>query len=169
MLEQYLWPVLGYVDPICLPVTPAIQHTDGVGVYPERNNKRVEHIKGIHGFPEKLKLILVCHILGLNVLVFVGELALRVLGAKMLSHAKELWDGSCGSQVMPIIATQSLSSMFTLGANNLSTCNVLTRAPIGVIKIVAGRSDCATSNDWQDTITSPGIDGDLSESSNGLA
>ena len=80
-----------------------IPHTDCVGVNPERNNKRVEHIKHIHAFPEKLKLIQVSYILGLNVHIFVGELAVRVLGAKMPCRAKELWDGSCGSQVMPII------------------------------------------------------------------
>ncbi len=109
--------------------------------------KRVEHIKRPHAFPEKLKLIQVSHILGLYVLVFVGELAVRILGAKMFCRAKELWDGSCGSRVMPIIVARSLSSTFTLRANNLPTCNVSTRAPIGVVKIVAGKSDGATSND----------------------
>jgi hypothetical protein len=82
--------VLGYVDPIRLPVTPSIQHTDDVGVNPERNGKRVKHIKRLHVFPEKLKLIQVSHILGLNVLVFLGELAIQVLGAKMLCRTKEL-------------------------------------------------------------------------------
>ena len=139
--------MLCYVNPICLPVTAAIQHTDGVEVNPERNDKRVEHIKHLHAFPEKLKLIQVSHILGLNVLVFVGELAIGVLGAEMLRRAKKLWDGSCGSRVIPIIVARSLSSTFALRANNLPTCNVSTRAPIGVVKIVAGKSDGATSND----------------------
>ena len=139
--------MLGYVNPICLLVTPVIQHTDGVRVNLERNDKLVKHIKRLHAFPEMLKLFQVSYILGLNVLVFVGELAIPVLGAKMLRRTKELWDGSCGSQVMPIIVVQSLSFMFTLGANNLSTCNVLMRALIGVVKIVAGRSDGATSDD----------------------
>ncbi len=139
--------MLGYVNPICLSVTPAIQHTDGVGVNTERNDKRVEHIKRLHAFPEKLKLIQISYILKLDVFVFVGELTIQGLGTKMLCRTKELWDGSCGSQVMLIIVVQSLSFMFTLGANNLSTCNVLMRALIGVVKIVAGRSDCVTSDD----------------------
>jgi hypothetical protein len=77
-----------------------IQYIDGIQFNPERNEKRVKHFKCLHAFPEKLKLIQVCHILGLNVLVFVGELPSRVLFTKMLRRAKKLWNGSwCGARL----------------------------------------------------------------------
>ena len=82
----------------------------------------------------------------LNVLVFVGELAVQALSTKMLCRTKEFRDGSCGSQVMPIVVTQSLGSTFSFGANNLPSRNVSTRAPISVVKIVTHRSDGLTFN-----------------------
>ncbi len=37
--------------------TPTIQHTDSIRVNLEMNSKQVEHIKRLHAFPEKHKLI----------------------------------------------------------------------------------------------------------------
>jgi hypothetical protein len=39
VLGKKLSPVLGQVNPIMLPITPAIQHTDGIWVNPGRNKK----------------------------------------------------------------------------------------------------------------------------------
>ncbi len=55
-----------------LTIAPAIHHTDGVWVNSGRNEKGIKHIKRFHAFPEKLQLIQVSHILGLNVLILVG-------------------------------------------------------------------------------------------------
>ncbi len=69
----------------------------------DRNEKRVEHVERIHAFPEKLKLIQVPHILGLNILVFVGEFSICILGTKMLHRTKELRESSSDSRVMVTI------------------------------------------------------------------
>jgi hypothetical protein len=84
ILEQNLRLGICQVDRVCLPIPPTIQYTDGIWFNPERNEKRVNHIKYLHVFFEKLKLIQVSHILGLDVHVYVGELPIRVLGTKML-------------------------------------------------------------------------------------
>jgi hypothetical protein len=43
-----------------------------MGINQLRNIERTEHVKRLKAFPVKLKLVQVAHLLGLNVLVFVG-------------------------------------------------------------------------------------------------
>jgi hypothetical protein len=68
-----------------------------VRINPDRNEERVEHVERFHAVPEKLKLIQVSHILGLNILVFVGEFSICVLGTKMICCTKELRESRSGS------------------------------------------------------------------------
>ncbi len=72
VLKQYFQPVLCQIDPIHLPVNPAVHYTDSIRFNPERNEKWVKHVTCLQVFPEELQLIQISHILRLNVLVFVG-------------------------------------------------------------------------------------------------
>ena len=101
--------MLCQVDHIALPVTPMVHNTEGMRINPDRNEERVEHVERFHAFPEKLKLSQVSHILGLNILVFVGEFSICVFGTKMLCHTKELRESHSGSQVMVTIVPQFLT------------------------------------------------------------
>ncbi len=103
MLEGFFGPMLWQVDCIALPVTPTVHDMEGMRINPNRNEKRVEHVVCFHEFPEKLKLIQVSHILGLNILVFVGKFSICALGTKILRHTKELRESRSGSQVIAII------------------------------------------------------------------
>jgi hypothetical protein len=123
-----------------------VHNTEGMRINPDRNEKRVKHVKRIHAFPEKLKLIQVLHILGLNILVFVGEFSIRVLDTKMLCRTKELRESSSGSQVMVTIVARSLGSTFLFRADNLPSRDHMARVPNRCIKIIACRNDGARSS-----------------------
>jgi hypothetical protein len=97
-------------------------------------------------FSEKLMLIPVSHILGLNILVFVGEFSIHVIGTKMLCRTKKLTESSGGSQVMVTIVAQSLGSTFLFRADNLPSRDHMARAPNRCIKIIACRNDGTRSS-----------------------
>jgi hypothetical protein len=103
VLDGYFGPMLCQVDYITLPVTPTVHNTECVRINPDRNEKRVEHVQRIHAFSKKPKLIQISHVLGLNILVFVGEFSIHVLGMKMLCRTNELRESRSGSQVMATI------------------------------------------------------------------
>jgi hypothetical protein len=72
-------------------------------------------------FSEQLQLVQISNILGLNlnVLVFVGELPISVLGTVMLCRTKEFGKSSGGSLMMPTVFTRSLDPTCILGTDNL--------------------------------------------------
>jgi hypothetical protein len=72
-----------------------------------------------HAFSEQLQLVQISNILRLNVLVFVGELPISVLGMVMLCRAKEFGKSSGGGFMIPAVVTQSLDPTFILGTDDL--------------------------------------------------
>ncbi len=95
-----------------------INNANSHWIHPDRNEKRVEHIKCFNAFSEQLQLVQISNILRLNVLLFVGKLPISVLGTVMLCHAKEFGKSRGDSLMMPTIVTQSLDPTFILGADN---------------------------------------------------
>ncbi len=69
VLEIYLRPVLRQVNHFTLPVTPTIDNANSHWIHPDRNEKRVEHVKCFHAISEQLQLVQISNILRLNVLV----------------------------------------------------------------------------------------------------
>ena len=111
--------MLGHVDAFGLSVAPMIIDTDGVRVYPDRNEEWIEHVKRLQA-TDKLELIQVSHILGLNVLIFVGEFSICILSAVMLCRAENIRESYCGCRMVPTIVARTLIATFILRTDNLS-------------------------------------------------
>ncbi len=85
----------------------------------DRNEKRIEHVKRFHAFSEQLQLVQIPNILRLNVLVFVGELPISILGTLMLCRAKEFGKSSGGGLMMLTVVTRSLDPTGILRTDDL--------------------------------------------------
>jgi hypothetical protein len=94
VLESNLQPMLNQANTLTLPVPPMIIDANGVGAHKHRNEERFKHVKRFQALSKKLELIQVSHVLKLNVLVFVGELSICILGTEMLGCTKEIRESS---------------------------------------------------------------------------
>jgi hypothetical protein len=119
VLESNLQPILNQVNTFTLLVPPTIIDANGMGVDPDRNEEQFKHVKRFQALTKKLELIQVSHLLRLNVLVFVAELSICILGKEMLCRAKEIRESIGGGRVMPTIIAQSLGPTFIFRAKNL--------------------------------------------------